>query len=499
VKLPRLRKNRPLAIALSVAGTAAVMGLLAAAMVWTYFDPQWVPFLGGVLLAAVLATASRVMRAEWRLARRTRQLERARAQLAQESTRAHTASEAIRLGEERLRQLCDALPMPVFFVDRDARCHLHNAAAALEARRPREAIDGRPLADAVGQEAYAVMQPHLAASFAGRETRYALTWPGHAQGAPFEALHVPVPRGSAQPTGAFVIFDRGQPHPAAPAAAGPEEPHDVLHDLDFLRAHSHRASDWDEPHARLKRALEEDHFELLQQPIVRIAAGAPEPAFREIFLRLAEEEGNLLPPGSFFPVAEHFGMMEQIDRWVARQVVARCRGSAASRGAPGTLYALNLSQATVRSRDFARFVQDQLVEQYADGGALCFEIAEHEFVLCRNDVARLIGELKPLGCRFTADAFGSVKGSFAALRGLAFDYVKADGVLVLNMLRQASVRLRVSAIADVCRKAGMRSIAEFVEDEETLAALRKMGIDYVQGFGVGRPEPLNATSAPGRS
>jgi EAL domain-containing protein (putative c-di-GMP-specific phosphodiesterase class I) len=493
VKSSRLRGNRPLGLALSVAGTIAFVGLLAAAMVWTGFDPLWVPFLGGVLLAAVLATASRVTRAEWRLARRTRQLERARVQLARESARAHAASEAIRLGEDRLRQLADALPMPVFFVDRDARCHLHNAAAAQEAERPRETIDGRPLAEALGQEAYAALQPHLASAFAGREARPALTRPGHAQGVPFEARLVPFPRGSAQPTGAFVILVRGQPRPAAaqPAAADEAgEPHDVLHDLDFLRAQSDRAADWDEPRARLDRALAESHFALLRQAIVRLAPEAGEPAFHEILLRLEEDEGNLLPPGSFFPVAERFGMMEEIDRWVVRAVVARCREAGAGPGAPRARYAVNLSQASVRSADFARFVQDQLVEQYVDGAALCFEVAEHDFSQCPEDAARLIGELKPLGCRFTADAFGSVKGSFATLKGLAFDYVKVDGVLVLNLLRHTSARLKVSAIAEVCRKAGMRSIAEFVEDEATLAALREIGVDYAQGFGVGPLERL---------
>lgn len=479
MKSSRLRGNRPLGLALSVAGTVALVGLLAAAMVWTGFDPLWVPFLGGVLLAAVLATASRVTRAEWRLARRTRQLERARAQLAKESARSHAASEAIRLGEERLRQLADALPMPVFFVDRDARCHLHNGAAARASGRPREAIDGRPLAETLGHEAYEALEPHLAVAFAG-----------HAQDAPPGVRLVPFPHGSAHPTGAFVVLGRGEPRPAAPPAAVPDEPPDVLHDLDFLRAQSDRAADWNEPRARLDRALAESHFALLRQPIVRLAPEAGEAAFYEILLRLEEDEGNLLPPGSFFPVAERFGMMERVDRWVVREVVARCRESGAGPGAARARYAVNLSQASVRSADFARFVQDQLVEQYVDGGALCFEIAEHDFSQCHDDAARLIGELKPLGCRFTADAFGSVKGSFATLKGLAFDYVKVDGVLVLNLLRHTSARIKVSAIAEVCRKAGMRSIAEFVEDEAALAALREIGVDYAQGFGVGPLERL---------
>ena len=111
------------------------------------------------------------------------------------------------------------------------------------------------------------------------------------------------------------------------------------------------------------------------------------------------------------------------------------------------------------------------------------------------DVARLMGMLKPLGVRFTADAFGSVHGSPETLRGLGFDFVKIDGVLVQRIARSPADEVKVCGLAEACRKLGARSIAEFVEDEATLSRLRAVGVDYVQGFGIGHPERLRAPRA----
>jgi EAL domain-containing protein (putative c-di-GMP-specific phosphodiesterase class I) len=106
-------------------------------------------------------------------------------------------------------------------------------------------------------------------------------------------------------------------------------------------------------------------------------------------------------------------------------------------------------------------------------------------------VQRFINALKPMGCRFTADAFGSVKTSFTHLKGLALDFIKIDGVIIQNLLRDPAALAKARAICTVCGKVGLATIAEFVESDETLAKLREIGIDYAQGFGIARPEPLD--------
>lgn len=108
---------------------------------------------------------------------------------------------------------------------------------------------------------------------------------------------------------------------------------------------------------------------------------------------------------------------------------------------------------------------------------------------------RLLAALKPLGCRFTVDAFGAIGTSFGRLHDLPFDFIKIDGVVVQNVLRDHAAAARLKAMNSVCHGMGLRTIAESVEDEATLAALRRIGVDYVQGFGIARPEPLAQAEA----
>jgi EAL domain-containing protein (putative c-di-GMP-specific phosphodiesterase class I) len=248
---------------------------------------------------------------------------------------------------------------------------------------------------------------------------------------------------------------------------------------------------WEEPKEKLAEALREDRFLLLQQRIEPLGASG-EPMY-EILLRLQEEEDNLLPPGGFFPVAERYGMMEALDRWVVAHLIKRCRERMLEeRGWQPPIYCVNLSSAALLSPDFAQFVRYEIQARGFDGRYLCFEVAEPELVARPNDVRRLIATLRPAGCRFTADAFGSGKGSFAPLRGMAFDFLKIDGVIVQNVVRNPAELGRARTIAAVCRKVGVRTIAEFVEDDATRARLSEIGVDYVQGFGVARPEHLHA-------
>jgi EAL domain-containing protein (putative c-di-GMP-specific phosphodiesterase class I) len=214
-----------------------------------------------------------------------------------------------------------------------------------------------------------------------------------------------------------------------------------------------------------------------------------------VLLRLQEEEDHFLPPGGFIPIAERYGMMEALDRWVVRNVIKWCMEQKRADAAwPIPLYCVNLSESAVRSLDFARFVNYELRQHGFSPRSLCFEIGEPEIISQHAHVQRFINSLKPLGCRFTVDAFGSVKVSFTHLKGLAVDFLKIDGVIIQNILRDPSALAKTRAISTVCSKIGLRSIAEFVETDDTLAMLRSVGVDYVQGFGIARPEPISKVS-----
>jgi Amt family ammonium transporter len=259
----------------------------------------------------------------------------------------------------------------------------------------------------------------------------------------------------------------------------------------YLRLMTEQLTGWHDPRAMLERALKENLFLLYAQKILPLRSGSPEPVCYEILLRLKQEEDNLLPPGGFFDIAESLGMLEQIDRWVVHNLLSWCAARLKKNPDPPLpMMCVNVSLAALASPAFANTVRRALQMSGVPPRALCFEINEREVIEHPAAAQAFVAGLKPLGCRFTLDSFGSVKVSFLHLSGLPVDFVKIDGVIVESMLQGPLGPATVKAIHMVCREVGIRTIAEFVETRQTLDKLREIGVDYVQGFGVSRPEPL---------
>lgn len=476
---------------------------LTATIYWTLFDPVWIAFLGGVLFAALLALASQVSKAQWAVTRRVKQLERMRAQLGQESTRARSATEASRISEMRLRVLADSVPTLIFYVDREQRCRYHNRAVEQKIGLTADQITGRPLRELV-VHAYPSIASRIPETLNGKTVAYDFAWTGTALPESYMARHVPYPPEETQPHGFYLLLtpagSHAVPSKPAPAARPPGTAKDGGRvaiageggETMYLHSIADQLMGWDEPRTKLEHALKENQFLLFAQKILPLKQDLAEPVCIEILLRLREEEDNLLPPGGFIPVAERYGMMEQLDRWVIHNVIAWCQARKRADAAWRVpLCCINLSESAVCSPEFAQFVASEVRQGDFNARSLCFEIGEPEIINQHNHVEHLINTLKPLGCKFTVDAFGSVKVSFTHLRGLAIDFIKIDGVIIQNILRDPATLAKTRAIKSVCEKVGLRTIAEFVETDETLAKLREVGVDYAQGFGIARPGPLD--------
>jgi EAL domain-containing protein (putative c-di-GMP-specific phosphodiesterase class I) len=151
---------------------------------------------------------------------------------------------------------------------------------------------------------------------------------------------------------------------------------------------------------------------------------------------------------------------------------------------------VNLSAPALKSTSFLGAVREELQRAGVPPGALCFEISDRDVLEHPAAAQAFIATLKPLGCRFTLDSFGSVRVSFSHLNDLPVDFIKIDGVLIEAMQQGALGTATVKAINIVCKEVGFRTIAEFVESKKTLDKLREIGVDYVQGFGIARPEPI---------
>ena len=236
--------------------------------------------------------------------------------------------------------------------------------------------------------------------------------------------------------------------------------------------------------ARLQQALAEDRFVLFRQPIMALGQGRG--SHDELLLRLRGDDGVLIPPMAFIPAAERYGLMPALDRWVIRQALVTHALRRPSDGAP-VLVAINLSGMSICDDTFLPFVLAQFAQTGVAPSEICFEITETAAIANLGEATVLIRALKAIGCKFSLDDFGSGMSSFTYLKHLPVDYLKIDGSFVKDMVDDPVDRAMVEAIHRIGHVMGLETIAEFVESEEILEALREIGVDYAQGYAIGRP------------
>lgn len=238
------------------------------------------------------------------------------------------------------------------------------------------------------------------------------------------------------------------------------------------------ASQWA---ARIKDALREDRLVLFFQPIVQVSNGEVE--HYEALVRMREKDDEIILPGVFLQAAERFGLMPQVDRWVVEKVLAILRADSRVR------IFVNISGESLGDEALLKTIEEKIIESRVDPRLLGFEITETTAVREEARTRCWIERLKNLGCSFALDDFGAGFSSFSYLRSLPVDYVKIDGSFVKNLDQDLTHRALVQAIYNVARALGKRTISEYVENEAVLRILRELGVDYGQGFFLGRPGP----------
>ena len=241
--------------------------------------------------------------------------------------------------------------------------------------------------------------------------------------------------------------------------------------------------------AKIHWALEKDAFELYCQPIISVDGGESGCHY-EILLRMHMENGEVVPPGAFMPAAERYDLMGLIDRWVIEhffQWLAVHPGQLADLHLAG----VNISGVSVSDKHFLDFVTTQFEATGIPPEKICFEVTETAAIANMVTANIMIEVLKKLGCSFALDDFGSGMSSFGYLKNMPVDYLKIDGAFVKDITRDPIDRALVKSINDVGHIMYKKTIAEFVEDEDILTCLRAIGVDYAQGYGVGRPRPLD--------
>jgi len=248
--------------------------------------------------------------------------------------------------------------------------------------------------------------------------------------------------------------------------------------------------------ARITRATEENRLELFFQPIVPIGA-ASVGDFHELTVRLRDGDGRLVAPSEFIPAAERYNVMPAIDRWVVTQALELLR--ARPTGQPAALLlAVNLSGTSLNDQGFLEFLMQQAGDP-AVARSLCFEITETAAVTNLSNAIYFMRELQARGCKFSLDDFGSGVSSFMYLRTLPVDFLKIDGQFISQVATDPIDRSMVEAISKIGRALGIHTVAECVESQDVLEELKRIGVDFVQGFHMARPRPLAELGLPAQA
>ena len=234
---------------------------------------------------------------------------------------------------------------------------------------------------------------------------------------------------------------------------------------------------------RLRTAIDEDGFELRFQPINDIESG--ETTHHEVLIRLRGDDGKLIQPDAFLPSAVRFGLMTEIDFWMIRHASQAYAEHSATRG--DLRLSINLSANAFENDDLTEFVEKIFSENNVKPENIILEITESLAVRRPAHVERQIAVLRDYGCQFALDDFGTGYSSFSYLQKLKFDYIKIDGSFVQDLMKNPVDQKMIKLIAEIGKEAGMRTIAEYVQNARSLERLGELGVDMAQGYFVGRP------------
>ncbi len=236
-------------------------------------------------------------------------------------------------------------------------------------------------------------------------------------------------------------------------------------------------------------ALHDNRFEVYGQPIVSLAGDDLVPHY-EVLVRMLDEDGELVSPGVFIPVAENYFLMSQIDRWVINRSFQLLSDHLAVPDNQPIAISVNLSAQSIVERDLFTYIKERFQNYNLPPDLVRFEITESAAIANLSDAQAFINRITRMGCQFALDDFGSGYSSFSYLKNLNVDFLKIDGSFVRQIANDPVSSSMVSAINEVGHAMKIKTIAEFVEDQEIIDALAEIEVDFGQGYAFAKPKPL---------
>ncbi len=261
----------------------------------------------------------------------------------------------------------------------------------------------------------------------------------------------------------------------------------VFSQSDSINKNTISISEWI---SKIHQALLNDRFALYYQPIEPLDPANSQPKL-EVLLRMIAEDGSIIPPSEFIPIAERYSIIPAIDRWVVNksmEIFAQLQK--AKNPLANSIFCINLSGASLADESIIGYIIDSAEKYQVPPQHLCLEVTESSAIFNLSSASRFIRILKERGFSFALDDFGSGFSSFNYLKNLPIDYVKIDGCFIRNIDHDPVDFVMVQAITSMCRILGLRTIGEFAETQGIIEKLREIGVDYAQGYGISKPLPF---------
>jgi len=242
--------------------------------------------------------------------------------------------------------------------------------------------------------------------------------------------------------------------------------------------------------ADINNTASDHRFSLYLQPIKNMQSKQPASMY-EVLLRLNDDEGTLISPGSYIPAAERFSLMKDVDYWVIEQTFKQLSRLYKSIKHCDVCLFINISVNSLTNSQFSEFVIQQYKKYNISPDAVCLEMSENNAIKNINQTADMISALRKYNIRFAIDDFGTGISSFSYLKNLPVDFLKIDGSIIKNISHNTADRAMVAAINQIGKVMNIQTIAKHVENVFTLNQLKEIGIDYAQGYYLGKPKPVN--------
>ena len=460
--------------------------------------PYWQAVLWASLIFAILITIVQITRAEKNTRNLSDQLAISKERLGNEIKHRLWAEKTASENKIKSQFIDENIPVMLAYFNTDLRCRYHNRIFRRWFGLKPDQIDGHFLKEFSNEEFFSDIQNRSAEILSGKTIHNERILKS-AKGFPyiFTEQYLPHLDNKGKTIGFYTLHTpRAQEKSRIPAkntevtsAQKPEaNKSNVIENKNEANLQpATPASKSGVTATRIAQAIDGGEFNLYCQKIIPIKSSVSSSSHYEILIRMHEEENNLMPPGSFLPLVDQFKMMPKLDRWIINHIIHWLSGHPKA----NSVFYLNIAKDSLSDQALPGFIHDLLKRTGVPAAHLCFEIEIADAEANLADTITFTNKIRGLGCLVSLCSFTEVPESFNLLDKMKVDYLKIDGNIVCNILRDEDDLARIKSIQQLAAEANTQTIAEMVETDDITAKLTEIGIDYAQGFGIVKPHPFN--------